>query len=673
MTPSDLTPIASQGEAVSHGFLRRWFACSVAGGIVMTILDAALIQRRESYFTGGFLSTDHLDGPSEVAFFLLVSLLADAAVVGFLAGLTMCAFYRLRPRASVVAGFLAGVLPLVGADIVAFELVRYLGDALDLQLMLDLTGGDLGEWFAVSASYLLFPLVIAAAGVLGCAGLVWSVHRREGGPAAQRRHFKALIVPVLALAVALVATTSSIAANERIANGVLRKPAGKLLALAAEELTDVDDDGFGIAGRLSDPDWTNGRVYPYALDLPGNGIDEDGVGGDLPSDISPYVEASVAAPWVRRPDVILIVLESFRFDLVGARFDGHPVTPVLDALAARGVSAQQAYSHNGYTAQSRYHMLSGSLAGVRDGKTLIDDFKTAGYFTAYISGQDESFGGPRYDIGFSRADVKSDARSDRARRYSTFTTAGSLAVPHGVVEEHVVNVIDYGLPRDRSLFLYVNFHDTHFPYSYDGLESLVSSTRLPRHLIVPDERDALWATYVNTAANVDRAIGRVVEQVRQARDAEPAVIVTADHGESLFEEGFLGHGHALNDVQTRVPLIVANLPVVLREPMGHVELRDVVGAAMMRPEAGGSTPQIQAPPAGEVFQYLGTVNRPRQIGFRDRAGRTLYDFRSQRVQLHDGPWLRASELSASDRVTFLRLIHYWERMMLARSSGIADE
>ena len=640
---------------------------------MVSAFDSALIQRRESYFTGGFLSTDHLTGPGDVAAFLLISFLMDVAIVGLFACLAMWVCHGVRPRASVVAGFIAGVVVLIGADVVEFELVRYLGDALDLQLMLDLTGGDLGEWMAVSSSYLVLPLMIATAGVLGCAGVIWLVNRQEVGLPVGRPQFKALLVPGLVLCAALATTAVAITANDRIANGVLRKPAGKALALVMDRLTDVDDDGFGVAGRLSDPDWRNALVYPFAVDVPGNGIDEDGVAGDLPREVLPYGEPSVAAPWLRRPDVVFVGLESFRFDLLGARFEGRPVTPVMDGLAARGVSLQQAYSHNGYTAQSRFHMFSGSLAGIRDQKTLVDDFKANGYATAYISGQDESFGGPRYDVGFTRADVSFDARSDRERRYSTFTTAGSLAVPYTVVEEHVGESLERRLPRDRPLFLYVNFHDTHFPYSHDGIESLTSETRLPRRLIVPEERDALWATYVNTAANVDRAIGHVLDQVRQARGIEPAVIVTSDHGESLFEDGFLGHGHMLNEVQTRVPLIVTNLPIVLSEPLGHVDLRDAIGDALRSPETVPPVPRLGPSTNREVFQYLGNVNRPRQIGFRDSTGLTLYDFRNQRLQIHGGPWLRPDKLSGPTRDSFLRLIRYWERMMLARRSRTVDE
>ena len=71
----------------------------------------------------------------------------------------------------------------------------------------------------------------------------------------------------------------------------------------------------------SDPDAFNASIYPYAVDVPGNGIDEDGVAGDLPADRGTVSRRAVpaAAPWARTPDVLLFVLESFRADLVGAR------------------------------------------------------------------------------------------------------------------------------------------------------------------------------------------------------------------------------------------------------------------------------------------------------------------------------------------------------------------
>ena len=143
-----------------------------------------------------------------------------------------------------------------------------------------------------------------------------------------------------------------------------------------------------------------------------------------------------------------------------------------------------AYSHNGYTAQSRFHIFSGSLANLRGGQTLIDDFKANGYEVGYFSGQDDSFGAQEYRVDYKNADVMFDARQERKRRYSTFTTAGSLAVPFDVVEQHVGDFLN---ARDASkpLFLYINFHDTHYPYHHGAMQPLVSDVVRPERQIEP--------------------------------------------------------------------------------------------------------------------------------------------------------------------------------------------
>jgi hypothetical protein len=96
----------------------------------------------------------------------------------------------------------------------------------------------------------------------------------------------------------------------------------------------------------------------------------------------------------------------------------------------------------------------------------------------------------------------------------------------------------------------------------------------------------------------------------------------SDHGESLFDEGFLGHGYALNEIQTRIPFIVANLPLVVREPFGQADLRGAIDAALRVDPGVAAVPRLEPAPAHEVFQYLGTIDRPRQIALLGEHGRT---------------------------------------------------
>jgi hypothetical protein len=640
------------------------------GAVAMSLIDAALLQRRESYFTGGFLRDDHLNGAGEVLAFAVVSFVTDFGLIALLAGLTLWVASRLAltVRASLLAAALVALGPLAVADIVSYELLRYVGDALDLSLAFELTGRNVDELLAVASSHLITPVlaVVAAGGIGG--GAVWWVNRYAMGERAQRVPARWLAVPMFCAVVGLAVTAAAASADTSLQNGVLRKPSGTAFALLVNRVSDLDRDGYGVMGRLSDPDPFNVAVFPYALDVPGNGIDEDGVAGDLPREHPPYAEpVRQPSKWSRRPDVVLVVLESFRADLLGARLDGRPITPVLDELAARGVSSSSAYSPNGYTAQSRFHLLSGSLAGIGNGRTLIDDFKANGYFVAYFSAQDESFGGARYDVGFGRADLAFDARSDVARRYSSFTTAGSLAVPFGVLEEHINSFLQRPPDPDRPLFMYVNLHDTHFPYTHESVESILTPVRLERGDIGPARRESLWATYANTAANVDGAIGRIIAAVRERRGRSPAIIVTADHGESLYDEGFLGHGHSLNEVQTRVPLIAVDLPMTIEEPFSHVDLRGAIEAAL-RTESDGA-PRIVPSRDRMIFQYLGNIDRPRQIAFLRDGRRTSYDFRTRRVSFGDGRWVSPGELPPAAASEWQRLVWDWESMNFARGEA----
>src|SRR5688572_6949029 len=654
-------------------FRRSWVLATAIGAVLITLFDAALLQQSRSYFTGGFLSIDYLQGPVDVVVFLVTSLFVDAAFVGLVTAVAAWALSRsrLRPQAAVLAGALAGTSLLLAADVASYQILRYLGDAFDLALMFDLTGRSISEMFAVASTHRAAVAHVALVAGGAAAGGIWAANRHWKHHARVRFPARVLMIPAVVALFGTAVLTAAANASDTLENGLLRKPAGRAMAMVVNAVTDVDRDRFGAVGRSVDPDPFDGSVFPYAVDLPGNGVDEDGIAGDLPREAAVFEETPLQTrEWRRRPDVVLIVLESFRADVVGARLNGKPVTPVIDAVVGRGASVDAAFSHNGYTIQSRHHLFTGSLLAVPSKTTLIDDFLANGYRVGYFSAQDESFGGAAYDVGFARATVASDARADRARRYSTSTTAGSLVVPSTVVQERIGQFLDTYGPGEAPLFLYVNFQETHFPYSHPGIETLISPARLDRSRIGPDQRAALWETYLNTAATVDRAVGEVLEAVRRARRAEPGVVITADHGESLFDEGFLGHGYALNDVQTRVPLVVANLPMDLQQPFGQAELRAALGSALQKGPEVSSMPTVSPAANRVVFQYLGDLSRPRQIAFLQNGERTVYDFRSRRLRVANGPWSTADDLTGSHREIFHRLVHWWEAIGLARRDNL---
>ena len=661
---------ASPSQVHARHWVKEWFGLTFVGALALTALDAVLLQQKKAFFTGGFLAVDTAETPGQALMFVAASLLSDAAVLGVMVLLaaTISRPLRLNPAARRIVVLSLSLGPLVLADFLQYRLLAYLGDAFDFSLMFELTGRKFSEILAVAAAHLTEPALLGLAAAAAMATLVWlaNTRLRSARSTGPRTPARGPLIAIALFTLGLVASAVASASSDTIDNGLKRKPTGTALEWLTKRLTDIDGDGYGIGGVMADPDPFDARVYPFALDQPGNGIDENGVGGDLPANVVPYQENErPGQPWKHKPNVVVFMLESFRFDAVGAAVDGRPVTPVLDRLSRAGLAVRWAFSHNGYTAQSRFHAFSGSLAGLRGGRTLIDDFKANGYEVAYFSGQDESFGGPALGIGFDRADLAYDARQDRDARYSTFSTPGSLAVPFPTVQERIAQFM-VRRSETRPIFIYVNFHDTHYPYSHPEMEPLVTQERVRESDIRPENATAVRRTYYNSAANVDRAIGASLAMIEKHLGSAPAVIVTADHGESLFDEGFLGHGYALNDVQTRIPLVVSGLPLRIQEPFGQSELRDAIGDALRADDFSGIATASENP-SKLVFQYLGNPDRPRQIALTgSRGARAIFDFRSRKYRDDQIAWTHPEQLPPDASKRFLSLVQFWERLMLAQ-------
>ena len=59
-----------------------------------------------------------------------------------------------------------------------------------------------------------------------------------------------------------------------------KKTSYRLISSGLDKLSDIDSDGFGSFSYPKDKAVFNAAIYPGALDIPGNGIDEDGFLGD---------------------------------------------------------------------------------------------------------------------------------------------------------------------------------------------------------------------------------------------------------------------------------------------------------------------------------------------------------------------------------------------------------
>ena len=364
-----------------------------------------------------------------------------------------------------------------------------------------------------------------------------------------------------------------------------------------------------------------------------------------------------------RPNVILIVLESTRADSIGRAVDGRLVTPTLDAMAASGSAAPRAYSHVGFTTQSLQSLFTGELAPVDDRQSLVRDFLANGYEVGVFSGQAEDFGGTARLVGMRRGSIFVDGTTLRDERSFSFAAEGSVNVDGRILLREFDRLLGRPEAWARPHFLYFNLQSAHFPYSEPMMDRVLPGEPIPRGEIGAGNRDWVAHTYWNAIAYNDRLIGALIGRLRRLGVLDNTLlVVTADHGESLFDDGFLGHGHMLNEQQMRIPFILSAPDVAMPAVIGLSDMRAIVLNA-----AGADVP---APAGRPIFQYLGSLERPGSIGMVDAAGRrTTFNFFQETVwSSASGRWTRYADLPAAsiERRAADALIQEWARQRWLR-------
>jgi hypothetical protein len=650
------------------GFGSSWLLLLVVCGAILTLVDALLIGRSTDLFTGGFLVVQPQRTARHFMGFLLSSLVLDVTLVLaiWLLGLPLVRRLRLGARQGVALAAMLALLPPLAYLYVRYELTRYLGELIDPGLWLAIAGGSPIEWFAQAEAQLV-PVAATLSATLLAGGLLVRTLRSAPDPSSGvALAFAIPTLRVLALGFAAAAAGSIGVFSAACSGGggadcdaLETKASGAVLVRAFERLTDFDFDGYGLFSPLTDQAPFDPSRHPFALDVPGDGIDQNGLAGDHPVDYRPPPDEFVESPvFKRHPNVLIVFLEGVRPDILGARVGGKPVTPFLDQLVAQGARSEHAYANSPYTARSRGQLLGGRLAPYPGQSTLIDDFHANGYTVAWFSGQDESFGVRESEmLGLARTDVHFDARDDPAHTVSRFRTSGSLAVSWKQVNRRIGEYLE-GRDPGRPLLLYVNYGDSHFPYDHRELDDILGVERLQRRQIQPENAAGVYRTYANATANVDRAIQELVAMSRAKLGGQDlAIIVTSDHGEALFEGGVLGHGLALDATQTRVPLVVVGLGGVWPEPLGLSDVRASLQRALATDDDGShARARFEPVPGRHILQYMALVEKPRLLCLRGLDTELRYD---------------TSRSAPPDSADFESLIWWWESLQLdsARHPG----
>lgn len=347
-----------------------------------------------------------------------------------------------------------------------------------------------------------------------------------------------------------------------------------LVARGLQRLFDRDRDGYSPHFGGRDCNDHDPGINPGAVDVVGNGVDENCSGGDahqprVMSDGAPAAPPEGFAANDERPSFVLLSIDAMRPDHMGLYGYRRPTTPNIDRFAR-----DAAYYANAFCA---YPTSYGSLTSLWTGRyvsenattTLAEQLHRGGYRTAaFYTNSYFSSRFRRFYRGFSEVfegsteAVKRDGAQTTDRLRAWLRNAGAYA--------------------QRPFFTWMHLVEPHEPYT---------------DYTAPAEfGHGLVDRYDEEIARADEILGPLLlELVQLAQRRRVVVVLFADHGEGFGEHGVYSHGLDLHDEALRVPLVVWTSGVRAgprAEPVSlldlHPTLLNLAGLRAAEPVSGAS-------------------------------------------------------------------------------------
>lgn len=297
----------------------------------------------------------------------------------------------------------------------------------------------------------------------------------------------------------------------------------------------------------------------------------------------------------KQPSIVLIVMDTVRADHLDLFGYQRNTMPRLRSWAAGATVFERAVAAAGWTAPSHASMFSGmpvsehgihysageafetpAKKGIR---WLPQKLAAQGYYCLAVSSNPLAL--PKAVKGFEQSFIP--------RRHPWYTsTIASLADQYSplmqrinergrwrlqyMCADDVVATVQRATPAgDGSVFLFVNFLDAHSPFNppESALESLgLSPLHIFNRYSNHRELTLTWDEFSGKATQVvtdlydgelrgmDGPLERLLGWVDSRFGKDTVIIVTADHGEELGEDGRVGHEFGLAQSVVHVPLII---------------------------------------------------------------------------------------------------------------------
>ena len=335
--------------------------------------------------------------------------------------------------------------------------------------------------------------------------------------------------------------------------------------------------------------------------------------------VSPFASAA-------NPNVILITLHSTRADRMGFLGAKRP-TISLDAVAKQSLIFEHAYAQAPLTVVSHTSILTGTFPQTNQASEfgaplaaslpyLPEFFRAHGYHTAAFVGtlalDPKNGSAPGFERGFSAYDAGFHQPQPGTARYQSVERRGDLVVSRALA---------WIAKTKTPFFVWIELNDIQAPYG---------------------------TSYDSALTRVDAAVGKLSTSLRAGKlFDDTALVITADHGESLGAHGEETHGVFLYDETIHVPLLLKlpqNQMAAKRvtSKVGLVDvaptLLEVAGIPVPSQMQGESLLRIAKTAAGDEPVYSRSDFPQRAFGWSPleswRAGKYLY-VRAPKPELYD--------------------------------------
>ncbi|HEX2484704.1 MAG TPA: sulfatase [Myxococcota bacterium] len=359
------------------------------------------------------------------------------------------------------------------------------------------------------------------------------------------------------------------------------------------------------------------------------------------------VGAAAAGAWLacaarERPrNLVLLSIDTLRRDRLGAYGYDRPTSPVLDALAARGVVFEGASAPSSWTVPSHGSLLTG-LSPQAHGATGA---------VQRLDPRAETLAGWLRQHGYATAAVVNTVLLSAKRGFAGGFDHFELVLgPEPAAPEIHARALRWldGARERRPFFLFLHYYDVHSDYApapayrellvspyrgpADGTTEQLKAARLGRLSLAPDDARHLSELYDAEIRQLDDELGRFFAALEErGLLADTAIVVTSDHGEEFGEHGGVLHGRTLYGELVDVPLILAGPGVPAgRRVSGPASLLDVFPTVT-------ALLGVPAPP------YVEGTDLWSDGALRPPAARPLFFATDWWLGRADGEWKRAVE------------------------------